>query len=72
MINHFDADINPVVMFPAKNSVEHCAVKINMRNLKPTLAATKKYGTAFTRNMHTARNFWMISLPNIMNSMTLC
>lgn len=38
----FHQDINPVVMFPATNHVEHCAVKMNMQNVKPTLAAVEK------------------------------
>ncbi len=38
----FRQDINPVVMFPAINRVEHCAVKMDMQHMKPTLAAIEK------------------------------
>jgi putative ABC transport system permease protein len=38
----FRQDINPVVLFPADNYVEHCAVEMNMQNIKPTLAAIEK------------------------------
>ena len=38
----FRSDVNPVVLFPANNYVENCAVKINMSNMKPTLAAIEK------------------------------
>jgi predicted permease len=38
----FRSAIDPVVMFPAANKVEHCAVKMNMQNARPALAAIEK------------------------------
>ena len=38
----FHLDINPVVLFPAWFYNEHCAVQMNMKNIKPTLAAIEK------------------------------
>jgi len=38
----FHLDINPVVMFPALNGVEHCAVKINVPGSRSGLASIEK------------------------------
>jgi ABC-type antimicrobial peptide transport system permease subunit len=38
----FHWDINPVVMFPALNGVEHCAVKVNAQNTRSGLTAIEK------------------------------
>ncbi|MBE7172384.1 MAG: ABC transporter permease [Williamsia sp.] len=38
----FRSDIGPVVLLPALNRVEHCAVKINMQQVKPAMAAVEK------------------------------
>ena len=49
----FRADINPVVLFPAWFYTEHCAVAINMKNLKPTLAAIEKtWNGVYSKNVY--------------------
>jgi ABC-type antimicrobial peptide transport system permease subunit len=38
----FRSDVNPVVLFPADNYIEQCAVRMNMNNMQSTLAAIEK------------------------------
>ena len=38
----FRLDINPVVLFPALNGVEHCAVKMNVQDTRSGLATIAK------------------------------
>ena len=60
----FHSDINPICILPLYKNFTNCAININLKDAKSTLASFEKIWNETIRSIYILTSFWMSEYSN--------